>query len=97
MLWITINPCNLHDPIAQVFCGEEIDLDNFIATAGPLKEKHAKNIAGNPYAAPKFFHFLIQIILRTLFGIGATPYQVKLRMGILGRVQAYFGLVESQN
>ena len=38
-LWITINPCDLHDPIAQVFCGEEIDLDSFIATAGPSKEQ----------------------------------------------------------
>jgi len=45
-LWITINPCDLHDPIAQVFCGEEIDLDNFIATAGPSKEK--RTLQGTP-------------------------------------------------
>ena len=34
-LWITINPCDLHDPIAQVFCSEEINLDSFMATMGP--------------------------------------------------------------
>jgi hypothetical protein len=28
-LWITINPTDLHDPIAQVFAGEEINMDNF--------------------------------------------------------------------
>src|SRR5260370_32612699 len=28
-LWITINPSDLHDPIAQVFSGEDINLDNF--------------------------------------------------------------------
>ena len=34
-LWLTINPSNLHDPIAQVFCREEIDLDKFERTSGP--------------------------------------------------------------
>jgi hypothetical protein len=96
-LWITINPWDLHDPIAQVFCGEQIDLDHFIATAGPSKERQAQNIAADPYAAAKFFHFMIRTILRTLFGVEATPYQVKSKMGIFGQVMAYFGIVESQN
>ncbi len=95
-LWLTINPCDLHDPIAQAFAGEEIDLDNFIATAGPSKEKRAQNIAADPYAAAKFFHFLIRAILQALFGVDATRYQVKSGSGILGRVSAYFGTVESQ-
>ena len=46
-----MNPCDLHDPIVQVFCGEEIDLNSIIATAGPSKEQQAQNIAGNPHAA----------------------------------------------
>lgn len=96
-LWITINPCDLHDPIAQVFCGEEIDLDSFIATAGPSKEQRAQNIAGDPHAAAQFFHFLIRTILLTLFGVNTTKYKFKSRMGIFGKVRAYFGLVESQN
>ncbi|KAG1858506.1 hypothetical protein F4604DRAFT_1882876 [Suillus subluteus] len=49
-LWITINPCDLHDPIPQVFA----------ATLNPpSKEKRAQNIALDPYAAAKFFHFMI--------------------------------------
>jgi hypothetical protein len=44
-LWMTINPSNLHDPIAQVFAGEKIDLDNFIVTMGPDKKRHQQNIA----------------------------------------------------
>lgn len=95
-LWITINPCDLHDPIAQVFCGEEIDLDTFIATAGPSKEKRAQNIAKDPYAAAKFFHFIIRAVLHTLFRITVTPYKVTSKMGVLGEVSAYFGTVESQ-
>ncbi|KAG1776521.1 hypothetical protein EV702DRAFT_1198218 [Suillus placidus] len=34
-LWITINPTDTHDPIAQVFTGAEIDLDHFQHLAGP--------------------------------------------------------------
>jgi len=37
-LWITINPCDLHDPIVQVFAGEQIDLDNFQSMLGPSKK-----------------------------------------------------------
>ncbi|KAF5370275.1 hypothetical protein D9758_006877 [Tetrapyrgos nigripes] len=39
-LWITINPCDLHDPITQVFAGENIDMDAFIATMGPDADTH---------------------------------------------------------
>ena len=38
-LWITINPCDLHDPIAQVFAGENINLDNLWEKPGPSKER----------------------------------------------------------
>ena len=95
-LWITINPCDLHDPIAQIFAGESIDLDNFLATLGPDKDKRAQNIVDDPYAAAKFFHFMIRTILETLFQIKVTSHQVKSKMGVLGRVAAYFGTVESQ-
>ncbi|KAG2085337.1 uncharacterized protein F5147DRAFT_782096 [Suillus discolor] len=27
--WLTINPCDLHDPIAQVLVGEEINMNEF--------------------------------------------------------------------
>lgn len=68
-LWITINPCDLHDLIAQVFAGEKIDPDKFVMTAGPLKDVRARNIARDPYAAAKFFHFTINNIIQTPFGI----------------------------
>jgi hypothetical protein len=95
-VWITINPSDLHDPIAQIFAGEDIDLDKFILTSGPDNLKRATNIASDPYAAAKFFHFTIKTVLETLFGVRVTDYQVISEMGILGRVKAYFGAVESQ-
>lgn len=34
-LWITLNFIDRHDPICQVFAGEDIDMDNFKPTFGP--------------------------------------------------------------
>lgn len=68
-LWITINPCDLHDPIAQVFAGEHIDMDKFMHTLGPSKDTRAQNMASDPYAAARFFHFMVNTIMETLFGI----------------------------
>lgn len=95
-LWITINPPDIHDPIAQVFAGEEIDLNNFLAHKGPDSDWWAQNIAKDPYTAAKFFHFIIRTILQTLFGIEVTPFKVKSTGGILGDIGTYFGAVESQ-
>ena len=95
-LWITINPSDINDPIAQIFAGENIDMDAFLATDGPDKHQRAKNVAQDPFAASKFFHFMIRTILETLFQIKVTQFKVKSGKGILGRVAAYFGTVESQ-
>ncbi|KAM6496780.1 hypothetical protein JOM56_007253, partial [Amanita muscaria] len=93
-VWITINPSDLHDPVAQVFAGENIDLDNFSATMGPDRDLRAKNIASDPYAAAKFFHYIIQVILETLFQVKHSKFKLDSGMGLLGRVSAYFGTVE---
>ena len=95
-LWITINLSDLHDPIAQIFAGEKIDMDNFQRSLGPTSEQRAKNIAADPYAAASFFHFMIRRILQSLFGIERSNYQVKAKMGLLGQISSYFGMVESQ-
>ncbi|KAJ3910827.1 hypothetical protein F5877DRAFT_55877, partial [Lentinula edodes] len=44
-LWITINPSDMHNPIAQVFAGEQIDLDNFVSTRGPTSTLRTVNLA----------------------------------------------------
>ena len=95
-LWLTINPVDIHDPIAQLFAGANIDLDSFCAMLGPDAETRAENIATDPYAAAKFFNFIIMAILETLFGIKVTKYHVHNRTGIFGRVSAYYGLTETQ-
>lgn len=97
-LWITINPSDIHDPIAQVLTGCDIDLDNFVQNAGPNNKQRAINIAKDPYAAAKFFNFIIAAILECLFGIKQTTKDgvIQRRSGILGTVNAYVGTVEAQ-
>lgn len=96
-VWMTINPSDLHDPIAQIFAGEDIDLDAFTATEGPDKAKRASNIAQDPWAASKFFHFIVDTVLHTLFQVKVTGgHRMESGMGVLGEIAAYFGTVESQ-
>ena len=97
-LWITINPSDTNDPIAQVMTGQSIDLDSFVKTAGPEGSDRAIAIASDPYAAAKFFHFIIRKILSCLFGIepSAKQNQICQKKGVLGTVAAYVGAVEAQ-
>ena len=95
-LWLTINPVDYDDPVAQVFAGESIDMDDFIETAGPDGAKRGINIANDSFAAAKYFQFLINVTLETLMGLEKTRCQVKSGMGVLGRLSGYFGVVEAQ-
>ena len=67
-LWITINPDDLHDPIAQIFAHEQINLDNLLGSMDPDSHWRAQNIAQDSYVSAKYFHFTIWTILSTLFG-----------------------------
>ena len=77
--------------------GEEIDLDDFVKTDGPDKNKRAQNIANDPYAAAKFFHLMIQAIIRILLQVEVQAERTVISgKGIFGELSAYFGTVESQ-
>ncbi|KAH9046023.1 hypothetical protein EDB84DRAFT_1632649 [Lactarius hengduanensis] len=83
------------DPIAQVLCGHNIDLDSFDAfdhnTSGG-------EIAVDPYAATSFFHLMVNMILEVLLSItiGKGNGPIKRETGILGDVDACIGTVEAQ-
>ncbi|KAJ3818427.1 hypothetical protein F5880DRAFT_1491409, partial [Lentinula raphanica] len=93
-LWITINPSDVQNPIAQVFAGEDIDLDRFNRECGPNSMRRALNIAKDPYAAALFFHFVVKATLECLFGIKAGVHRIHRTCGIFGSVKAYIGMVE---
>ncbi|KAI9061025.1 hypothetical protein FKP32DRAFT_1613227 [Trametes sanguinea] len=87
---------DIHDPIAQVFAGADIDLDDFLASAGPTVEQRARNVAQDPFAAAEFFHFMIDAIVSHLYRLKITPFSVKGEDGVLGKVSAFVGAVETQ-
>lgn len=97
-LWVTINPLDYEDPIAQILAGEDIDMESFMNTAGPNASQRAKNMADDPLASASFFHFIIETMLETLFAvrIHTTKNQVDNRIGIFGYVSGYFGVIEAQ-
>lgn len=97
-VWVTINPSDTNDPIAQVFAGEDINLSDFVKTAGPNSTQRAKNIASDPFAAAKFFHYIIAAVLEELFGIKVNKDRgtITREPDILGIVEAYVGTVEAQ-
>lgn len=94
-IWLTINPVDTQDPIVQLFCGQDIDLDNFLAC------NHCPSgvaITADPYAAAFFFCVIIYAVLENVLGIkGYTPtHPLLCHKGIIGNVEAYIGTVEAQ-
>jgi len=95
-LWITINPNDLQDPIVQIFAGADIDMYNFNPLIGPDADQRARNVAHDPYAAAKYFVYLVDTILQEPLGIRHTKSCVTSTEGIFGLVSRYFGVVEAQ-
>lgn len=94
-IWLTINPADTQDPVAQVLCGEAFDLDHF--DAFDLRPSDIA-IASDPYGAATFFHVTINAFLRDLLGITGFTHTspIHRETGILGDVEAYIGTVEAQ-
>ena len=84
-IFLTLNPADIHSPVALYFAGIKLDLDNIQIDQLMDTYKRAEIIASHPVATAKFFHLLITNILDTMI-VG----------GVLGPVKAYFGTVESQ-
>ena len=84
-IFLTINPADIHSPIALYFAGVRLDLDNIQSEQLMNAYKRAEIIASHPVATAKYFHLLITNILHTMI-IG----------GVLEAIKAYFGTVESQ-
>lgn len=96
-LWVTINPPDTQDPIAQVMAGADVDLDKFFSTLGPDHKERAQNVTSDPFSAAKYFHFIIKIILEELVGLTKKRNGHIIRKpGVFGTVQAYIGTVEAQ-
>lgn len=94
-IWLTINPADTQDPVAQVLTGKDIDLDHFIAQDYSLLDSSVTN---DPHASASFFHLMINAILQHLLGIRRTTHNhpCEIETGVLGDINGYIGTVEAQ-
>ena len=84
-IFLTINPADIHSPVALYFAGVDLNLDNIQGEQLMDAYKRAEIVASHPVATAKYFHVLITNILTTM-----------ISGGVLGPIKAYFGTVESQ-
>ncbi|CAF1513836.1 unnamed protein product [Rotaria sordida] len=82
-IFLTLNPADIHSPVALYFAGVKLDLDNIQMEQLTDTYKRAEIIASHPVATAKYFRLLISNILDTMI-VG----------GVLGPIKAYFGTVE---
>jgi len=92
--FITINPADLHHPILLHFGDKEINLDEPFLLNWLTKQERCRLVADNPVASAKFFQTLVTIWLETILGVHEHPSNNE--RGVLGRVNGYFGTVETQ-
>lgn len=94
-LWLTINPADTQDPIAQVLCGEQINLDAFCAIDS---RANTAAVAADPFASASLFHLIINTVLQQLLGVKEYGGHRGLihEKGIFGFVDAFIGTVEAQ-
>lgn len=84
--WLTINPADLRNPLVLILAGIHLSCDELSAEAQRIRRITANM---NPVAVAQFFHQICIGIFDSLLGAGTG------RIGILGQVSNYFGVVET--
>jgi hypothetical protein len=90
----TVNPADAHNPIAQVQAGRGINLDSVFHALDSDNEEaktRARVIADNPVAGAEFFHLIITKFFDILLGAARGT-----KIGVLGKVQGWYAVVETQ-
>ena len=84
VIYLTINPGDRHSPLALLYAGVQINVDNFIPEEYSLTAR-VKNLLPNPLAVVEYFHNMIQAIIEGV-----------LKEGMFGELAHYYGTIEYQ-
>ena len=84
--WMTINPADLKNPLVLKLAGVELSSDDLSPEAQRVRQTTANM---NPVAVAQFFHQICTGVFDALLATGTD------RIGILGQVSNYFGVVET--
>ncbi|KAE8243843.1 hypothetical protein A4X13_0g6923 [Tilletia indica] len=90
-LYVTLNPADVHHPLAQIFAGREVDFNpTSDAIDSAERQARARALAANPVAGAQFFHHMMTTFLEIMVGPSSSP-------GIFGAATAHYGIVEAQD
>ena len=84
--FITFSPADNKHPICLYYADKDI---YFKPELRPSKERDLL-VLSNPVAAARFFHFMVQMVIKHVFGVGTD------HPGLYGDTSAYYGTVEQQ-
>ncbi|THV01806.1 hypothetical protein K435DRAFT_654566 [Dendrothele bispora CBS 962.96] len=92
-IFLTLNPTDTNNPIAQVLAHRGINLDKFFHDLKPGAENLERSslMAHNPIAGAEFFHTSVTNLLEILLGTKRVN-----KKGVFGEVCIYYGVVEAQ-
>ena len=93
-IFMTINPCDLHHPLAMKFAGVDLDIDDLMPGQMPKSQERAPIVAKHPVAIALFFNKLIETVLSCLIGYNTNKHESNASGGVLGEIDAYYGTVE---
>jgi len=85
--YITLSPADNKHPICLYFADDKEKFD--ITLMRPADERYCL-IARNPVAGARFFHFMIELFIRHVLGVGTD------HCGLYGETSGYYGTVEQQ-
>ena len=84
IIYITINPGDLHSPLPLLYAGVEIDIRDFIPEWFPWADR-VKILQKNPLAVVEYFHNTVKAII-----------EQGVKGGMFGELIHYYGPIEYQ-
>ena len=84
VIFLTINPADLHSPISLFYAGEKIDVLQFNPAMYSASDR-LRTMLKNPLAVVEYFHNTVKTIIETV-----------LKGGIFGDLLHYYGPIEYQ-
>ena len=84
--YITLSPADVRHPICLYFA----DTNETFSPDLRAYDERIRLIAGNPVAGARFFHFMVELFIQHVLGVGTN------HPGLYGETSAYYGTVEQQ-
>src|SRR5215475_7097629 len=82
VIYLTINPGDRHSPLALLYAGAKIDVNNFIPEEYSVIDR-VRMLLRNPLSVVEYFHHMIQAIIEGV-----------LKQGMFGELAHYYGTIE---